>query len=248
MPKQEIFTIGHSTKSKEITGFLMIDKEGGITSHWVVEKLRQITKIKKIGHAGTLDPLATGLLIIGIGKEATKKLSNFLKLDKEYLAKIQLGAVSDTYDAEGEIKELPVAKHPTKEKIIRVLNEFVGETKQIPPSFSAKKIKGKKAYELARKGVKIKLKPVKVKIYKISLLKYTWPELTIEVSCSSGTYIRSLVHNIGEKLGCGGYLKELKRTRIGNLTVKEAKKLSEITPENIERNLKSLNIINGSKN
>ena len=136
------------------SGFILIDKEPGITSHDVVDKLREITKIKKIGHAGTLDPIATGLLILGVGKKATKKLSKLQKLDKEYVARIKLGAISDTFDKEGRIKEVKVEKIPTQKEIKKILKTFIGKINQTPPSFSAKKIKGKKACDLARKGIK----------------------------------------------------------------------------------------------
>jgi len=136
-------------------GFILINKPSGITSHDVVDELRKITKIKKIGHAGTLDPFATGLLILGIGREFTKKLSIFQKKDKEYVATLRLGAESDTFDRDGKIVEKPVEKIPEKEEIEKVLKSFLGEIEQIPPVFSAKKVRGRKLYELARKGIKV---------------------------------------------------------------------------------------------
>ena len=217
------------------SGFLLVDKPEGMTSHDVVDYLRRITKIKKIGHAGTLDPIATGLLILGIGREATKKLSEFQKLDKEYIAKIKLGVKSDTFDKEGKIEKVLFEKIPTREEVEEVLKSFCGEILQIPPPYSAKKIKGKKAYELARKGMEVKLSPVKVKIYQIEILNYSFPYLEIKVSCSSGTYIRSLANDIGEKLKTGGIIEKLKRTKIGNFSVKNALSLEEINPLNWER-------------
>lgn len=217
---------------KEISGFLLIDKPKGMTSHDVVDFLRKITKIKRIGHAGTLDPLATGLLIVGISRAATKKLSLFQKMEKEYEAKIRLGAVSDTFDAEGKITLFNVKEIPKRETIERVLKNFLGKIKQIPPPFSAKKIGGKKAYELARKGIFPKLKEIELEIYEIELVKYEWPILEIRIRCSSGTYVRTLAHEIGQKLGTGGYVEELRRTKIGEFSVEKAKKLSEISPEN----------------
>lgn len=213
-------------------GFILIDKESGITSHDVVDELRRITKIKKIGHAGTLDPMASGLLILAIGREKTRKLSQFLKLDKDYLAEIKLGAISSTFDKEGEIKPKKIKEIPSKEKIKKVIQGFLGEIKQVPPIFSAKKVHGKKLYELARKGIKIKPKPQKVKIYKIKILSYQWPTLKIKVRCSSGTYIRSLSNDIGKKLGCGGYLQNLRRIKIGDFSVKKAVKLEKLTADN----------------
>jgi tRNA pseudouridine55 synthase len=213
-------------------GFILIDKPKGMSSHDIVKQLRKVTKIKKIGHAGTLDPIATGLLILGIGRDATKKLDKFKNLDKEYIAKIKLGSLSETFDTEGKIEERKVEKIPSKGEIEEVLKEFVGKIKQVPPPFSAKKIKGKKAYELARKRLNVNLKPVEVEIKEIEILEYKWPYLKIKVRCSAGTYIRSLANDIGEKLNCGGLIEELRRTKIGNLSVERAKNISEINSKN----------------
>jgi len=142
------------------SGFVLIDKPKGLTSHDVVNNLRKITGVKKIGHAGTLDPFAEGLLILGVGREATKGLSRFLKSDKEYLAKIRLGAVSNTYDREGKIEVKERAKIPSRKEIEKALKGFIGRIQQVPPIFSAKKIKGRRSYKLARKGIKFTLKPV----------------------------------------------------------------------------------------
>jgi tRNA pseudouridine55 synthase len=213
-------------------GFILINKPSGITSHDVVDKLREITKIKKIGHAGTLDPFARGLLILGIGREFTKKLSIFQKKDKEYIATLRLGAESDTFDREGKIVEKKVEEIPERKEIEEVLKSFVGEIEQIPPVFSAKKIKGKKLYELARKGIKVEPKPQRVKIYEISILEYKFPYLKIKVNCSSGTYIRSLANDIGKKLGCGAYVEELTRTKIGEFSIEKAIALSKLNSKN----------------
>lgn len=217
------------------TGFILIDKPKGMTSHDVVDKLRKITGIRKIGHAGTLDPIATGLLILGIGREATKKLADFQKLKKEYVAKIRLGVISDTFDIEGKIEKRKNIKIPSEKEIKNVLIRFLGKIKQVPPKLSAKKIKGKKAYELARKGIEVKLKPVEVEIYKIEILNYSWPYLEIKVNCSSGTYIRTLANDIGEKLDCGGLVKELKRTKIEEFSVKNAVFLSRVNSKNWQK-------------
>jgi len=213
-------------------GFIFVNKPPGITSHDVVDKLREITGIKKIGHAGTLDPFAQGLLIVGIGREFTKKLSIFQNKDKEYVATLKLGAESDTFDRCGKIIERKVEKIPTKNAVEKILKSFLGEIEQIPPIFSAKKIKGKKLYELARKGIKIQPKPQKVKIYKISLLKYQFPYLKIKVKCTSGTYVRSLANDIGRKLGCGAYLEDLIRTKIGEISLEKAVELSKLNSQN----------------
>jgi tRNA pseudouridine55 synthase len=213
-------------------GFILINKPSGITSHDVVLKLRKITKIKKIGHAGTLDPLAKGLLILAIGREFTKKLSLFQKKDKEYLATIKLGGESDTFDREGKIIFKKKVKIPSEEEIKKVLESFLGEIEQIPPIFSAKKIKGKKLYQLARRGIKVSPKPQRVKIYQIKLLDYKFPLLKIKISCSAGTYIRSLGADLGKKLGCGGYLESLVRTKIGELSLRRAVSLAKINSSN----------------
>ena len=219
--------------------FLLINKPAGITSHDVVDRLRQITGIKRIGHAGTLDPLATGLLILGIGRESTKQLDRFLKLNKEYEAVLQLGAVSDTYDKTGEIQIVGNKKQLAVKDIKLALKKFKGEQRQIPPIYSAKKIKGRKAYELARKGEKVELQAWRIIIYKIKLKKW-WKQknqVKILVKCSSGTYIRSLGYDIGQELGVGAYLEELTRTKIGKFRLKKAVDLESLDNKNWKRYL-----------
>ncbi|MFC1802038.1 tRNA pseudouridine(55) synthase TruB [Patescibacteria group bacterium] len=212
----------------ENTGFILINKPSGITSHDVIYKLRKITSIKKIGHSGTLDPFATGLLIVGVGRQSTKQLDKFLKQDKEYITKIKLGSISDTFDKTGQITKVENSQKPTQDEVLKVLKKYIGEINQTPPIFSAKKIKGKKMYELARKGIKIEMKPCLIIIYEIELLSYKYPYLEIKVSCSSGTYIRSLGNDIGKDLNCGGYLEELHRTKIGEYSVENSNKLENI--------------------
>lgn len=191
-------------------------KPKGITSHDVVEKVRKLSKERRVGHGGTLDPFASGILVVAVGREYTKELGNILKnTDKVYRATIRLGARSSTDDPEGEIIENSSVKTPPRKEVASVLKQFEGEIDQLPPAFSAVKIRGKKAYELARKGITPQLRPRKVQIKNISLLHYRWPLLDIEATVSSGTYIRSLARDIGEKLGVGGYAKELERTRVG---------------------------------
>ena len=167
------------------SGIINTYKPSGPTSHDMVDEIRKITKIKKVGHAGTLDPFAQGILIILVGK-ATKLQSKFMNLDKTYIATLKLGEVSDTYDLTGKKTKI-TEKTISKSKIQNILKEFIGEIKQIPPIYSAIKIKGKKAYQLARKGEKPKLKARKIKIYDIKLLNYKWPEVKIEVKCNKGT-------------------------------------------------------------
>ena len=211
-------------------GIILVDKPVGISSFGVVAKVRGYLRAKcgrkvKVGHTGTLDPFATGLLILLSGK-MTKKSGEFLKLDKEYVADLKLGFTSSTGDPEGEIVEVD-GRIPDKNEIERVLNEFIGEIEQTPPKYSAIKINGQRAYKLARKGVDFEVPTRKVKIYGIEILKYDYPELTIRCRVSSGTYIRTLAEDIGAKLGTGAYLTALRRTRIGDYNVGDAKTLDD---------------------
>jgi tRNA pseudouridine55 synthase len=214
--------------------FLLIDKNKGSTSHDVVDKVREITGVRKVGHAGTLDPNATGLLIVGVGRESTKELGNLAKdTKKTYEAEIVLGEERDTDDLEGVV----IARTkdfipPGVKEVKNLLKKFEGEKIQKPPSYSAIKVKGERAYELARKGKEVKLKPRQVYIYSIKLEKYTYPCLEITATVSSGTYIRALARDIGLMLGCGGYLRNLRRTEIGSYYVRNAIKVESITKEN----------------
>lgn len=207
---------------------LIVNKPRGMTSHDVVDRIRKKTGIKKVGHAGTLDPLAEGILIVLVGKEATKRQKEFLKMEKEYVATIRLGATSATDDAEGDIETTAYGIRPTAEKIRKHIADFIGEIEQVPPAYSAVKILGKRAYELARRGKMPYLKPRKITIKEIELVSYRWPRAKIHVVCSSGTYVRSIARDIGEALGCGAYLTALTRTRSGAFTLKDAVSLSAI--------------------
>ena len=224
-------------KEKDDFGFILIDKISGPSSHDIIYQLRRISSIRKIGHAGTLDPIASGLMIVAIGREATKRISNFVKLDKLYTADIVLGKETDTYDREGQIlKEYQgrkIKKKEIKEEIIKLEQSL----EQIPPMYSAKKIKGKKLYELARKNIEVEREPQKIKIYKIAMKKYSWPHLRLEIHCSSGTYVRSIVNDLGKSLHCGAYLKELKRKKIGDYHIKNAKKIKKINKRNWKKHL-----------
>jgi len=250
--------------------YKFINKPKDWTSHDVVAYIRNrirksglsenpnIKKIK-VGHAGTLDPFATGLLIVGIGREATKRLDEFKTMPKTYIATIKLGATSDTQDSTGKItthdphnttlsSSPPIrgSRHevtrgsdspPSLKRIKTVLQNFVGKQEQIPPMYSAKKVGGKKLYDLARQGIEIERQPNEIEIYDIKLLQYTpsplqgegWGEVTIEVDCSVGTYVRTLAHDIGQKLGCGAYCDELRRIKIGEYDVEQA-----VSPEDVD--------------
>lgn len=206
---------------------LLINKPYRWTSFYVIRQLRKICNIKKIGHSGTLDPLATGLLVLCTGK-FTKKLNEFIGLDKEYIAEITLGATTPTYDLESEPQNFKSYNHINPSEIEKVLNTFVGNIQQLPPIHSAIKKDGKPLYESARKGIEVEVEPRNVRIYSIKILEITLPKIKIEVHCSSGTYIRSLAFDIGEKLEVGGYLSNLKRTKIGNFSIENAWNMNEL--------------------
>jgi tRNA pseudouridine55 synthase len=215
--------------------FIYINKPKDWTSHDVVHFLRKKIKAMgpenksvKVGHAGTLDPFATGLLIVGIGRDSTKKLDEFKKLPKTYVATLRLGATSDTHDITGAIHDAENPVPPAPGRIAEVLKSFLGKQLQTPPMFSAKKIGGKKLYELARKGITIERQPAEVEIYRINLLEYSWPFLKIEIQCSAGTYIRSLAYDIGQKLGTGAFCAQLERTAIGPYLSAQAKNPEEV--------------------
>ncbi len=207
---------------------LLVDKPKGMTSHDVVDVVRKATGEKRVGHAGTLDPNATGLLIVGVGREETRKLEDLTKNTKKtYIADIFLGEEKDTDDSEGKTVSESKVK-PSLEKVESAVNGFVGEQEQTPPAYSAIKLGGKKAYELARKGEIVKIKPRGITIYRADILEYEYPILKVEFEVSAGTYIRSIAHDIGRKLKTFGFLKELRRTRIGEFSVEAAKSLEEI--------------------
>ena len=209
---------------------VLIDKPAGMSSFGVVARVRRKLSLEagkkvKVGHTGTLDPFATGLLILLTGK-GTKRSNEFLKLDKEYEATICLGKVSNTGDIEGEITERAVEKVPEFAEVEKAVKEFEGEIIQKVPQFSAVKINGERAYKLARKGVEVEMPKRQVTVYSIEILRYEWPELEIRCKVSSGTYIRALGEDIGERLGVGGYLTSLRRTQVGKYRVEEAQPIS----------------------
>jgi len=219
-------------------GFLLIDKVQGEASFDGVKALRKLLNERRIGFAGTLDPLATGLMIYAIG-EATKLLTYLEKSDKVYETAVHLGAVSSTYDAVGEIQTNAGSPQPTRKQIEKILEDyFTGEIDQTPPVFSAVKIQGKPAYKYARKGEEIEMKSRKVSIFEIEILSFVWPILKLRVHCSSGTYIRSLAHDLGKMLGCGGYVEELRRVKIGHRNVKDAVLMATLDPANIVKFMK----------
>ena len=206
---------------------LLINKPLHWTSFQLVNKLRWLIKRKlgikkiKVGHSGTLDPLASGLMIICTGKK-TKEISQHQATEKEYIATLKLGATTPSYDGETEETYFYPTKHISKELIISVCNRFIGEIEQLPPIFSAIKVKGKKLYESARKGNKVEIKPRIIRINEIEIISMDLPYIKLRVSCSKGTYIRSLAHDLGKAMNTGAWLCELQRTKIGSETIKNA--------------------------
>jgi tRNA pseudouridine 55 synthase len=210
-----------------VDGILVVDKPQGCTSHDVVDFIRRRFDIKKAGHAGTLDPMATGVLVILIGKY-TKSSNSFLGADKEYDATLTLGATSDTGDAWGKIEKSIDPAMPGNKEIEDAFGKFLGPIEQVPPAYSAVKFKGKKLYELARRGIEVKMEPRKVIIKELKINKIEGQEISFSATCSKGTYIRQLCIDIGSSLGCGAYLSRLRRVRSGEFTVKEAATLEEL--------------------
>ena len=211
-----------------MNGLLLIDKPKGMTSHDVINILRRKLNIKKIGHAGTLDPEATGLLLVLISRAATKRASSFAGLDKTYKVRLTLGVKTDTADHTGKIiSKKKVAGFP-KKQIDEAFERFKGETLQVPPMLSAKKVGGKKLYELARKGISIKRKPSKINIYKIDITRIELPDIHFNIRCSKGTYVRTLCEDIGDMLGCGAHMNGLRRLGVGDYSVKETIEVENI--------------------
>lgn len=213
-------------------GFLLIDKPPGMTSHDVVATVRRRWRVRKAGHAGTLDPLATGLLIVGVGS-STRSLRMLARLPKTYEAEITLGATSETDDAEGTIRtpdDRQQTAEPTVSDVERALKEFVGTMEQVPPAYSAVKVRGVPAYRRARRGERVTLQPRQVTVYEADVLAYRYPLLHVCWTVSAGTYVRALARDLGQALGTGAYLSALRRTAIGHFLVTEAHALSSITP------------------
>jgi tRNA pseudouridine55 synthase len=227
--------------------FYLIDKPVGPTSHDIVDQVRRLTGEQRVGHAGTLDPFASGLLIVAVGRESTKDLNKFIGLDKEYEATFVLGAESDTDDVTGKITPIPLPQDLTEKKIKTTMKNFIGEIKQTPPAYSAVKIGGKKMYEAARAGQPLEAKARAVTIYEYEIIdvgarhgalqhssEFEPFEIRVRIRCSSGTYIRALARDLGRALETGGYVSELRRTAIGQYKIKSATVLPNIKPLNLE--------------
>lgn len=209
---------------------LLINKPIEWTSFDAVRKIRNLIRVKKVGHAGTLDPLATGLLIICTGK-FTKKINEYMAQEKEYTGAFTLGATTPTYDLESEPQNFKDYSFLTPEKIKAATKEFTGEIMQVPPAHSAIKVDGKRVYESARRGVEVKLEPRKLFIKEFEITDIKMPVIYFRVVCSTGTYIRSLANDFGEKLGCGAHLSSLRRTRIGEFELENAMSIEEFENE-----------------
>ena len=221
--------------SQQKQDIILIDKPAGLSSFGVVARVRRRLSMEagkkvKVGHTGTLDPFATGLLIL-LANKATKLSNQFLKLDKWYEATIWLGKTSTTGDPEGEITDQHVEVIPTAEEVKTVVSEFVGKITQTVPVFSAVKINGQRAYQLARRGEDVVMPTRQIEIYSLEILSYNYPELVIRTHVSSGTYIRTLGEDIGKALGVGAYLTALRRTQVGDYQIKNAIKLSDFMGE-----------------
>ena len=209
-------------------GILLVDKPSGITSHDIVDRLRRKLKMKKIGHAGTLDPLATGLMIMLIGK-ATKVSQFLISLDKAYEGTFKLGVETDSQDSDGEVVETKDLPENLSEEIIGdAMKEFLGDQYQTPPMFSAKKINGVPLYKMARKGKTVEREPRVIRINELSLQGWDSPEGTFFMDCSKGTYVRTVFHDLGQKLDCGGHLTSLRRTKINDFSIEGVPTLEEI--------------------
>ena len=209
------------------SGILLVDKPQGITSHDVVARMRRVFQMKRIGHAGTLDPMATGLLLILVGK-ATKASQYLMSLDKEYIGTIKLGEATDSQDADGEILVTKPVPDLKETDVASAMQKFLGDQYQTPPMFSAKKINGQKLYNLARKGKEVEREPRFIHISRYEITKFALPEISFIVRSSKGAYIRTLAHDLGELLGCGGHLSALRRTAVGQFRVEASSTIEAI--------------------
>lgn len=212
---------------KLVEGVLLVDKPTGMTSHDVVYRLRRKFQIQRIGHAGTLDPMATGVLVMLIGK-ATKISQYLISVDKVYEGEITLGVNTNSQDAEGEVMETRPVPPLTREQVTAMMLTFLGDQYQKPPMFSAVKIGGVPLYKLARKGEEIEREPRFVRIAAFEMLSFESPKITFRLACTKGTYVRTVAYDLGEKLGCGGHLSSLRRTGSGKFTIEQCLPLAEI--------------------
>lgn len=207
-------------------GILIIDKPSGITSHDVVTFVRRKLNIKRVGHAGTLDPLATGVLVVLVG-QATKLFNQFVSFDKAYLATLKLGTTTTTADIEGKLIAEQSCQHINPEQIEKAFSQFVGVLDQLPPMVSAVKVKGQRLYKLARSGIQVQREPRRVRVDRLEIQEVVLPYVKFYLECSKGTYVRTLAEDIGETLGCGACISQIQRTRVGPFFIHEAISLEE---------------------
>jgi len=216
-----------------LNGILVIDKPSDITSHDVVDIVRKKFKMKQVGHAGTLDPLATGVLVILLG-QATKLFNKFSAFDKAYVATIKFGITTDTADIRGKIIDQKPYDFIIEKEVKDVFKTFLGEIDQVPPMVSALKHKGKRLYQLARKGVEVAREPRRVKIYKLDLLNFALPEVKFLLECSKGTYVRKIAEDVGSRLGCGGCISQIHRIQVGPFHIDHAIKIEDFSEKDIQ--------------
>lgn len=220
-----------------MTGLLLVDKPAGMTSHDVVDHLRRATGIRRIGHTGTLDPNATGLLVLCIDK-ATRLSEHLTGLDKVYEGTMRLGLTTSSYDLDGEILEERPVPDLTLEMLQEKCNKYIGDIEQLPPMVSAVKVGGERLYKLARKGATVERQPRAVTVYDFTVLSYEAPDARVRVACTSGTYVRALCHDVGQDIGCGAVLADLRRTKVGDFELANARPVAEFTtPESVAEHL-----------
>jgi tRNA pseudouridine55 synthase len=225
-----------------LQGVINLNKPPGISSARAVDKVkRRLPRGAKIGHAGTLDPFATGVLLLLIGK-ATKLCERLMDQPKQYRATVKLGATTPTDDPESEESAVLGAVPPTPAELDAALKKFVGDILQTPPAYSAMKVGGRRAYDLARRGGDVKLKPRPVKVYTLELIEYQWPYVKLKIDCGRGTYIRAIARDLGQALSCGGHLTELTRTKVGPFSLDSAKTLEELEQGPIESQIQSIDL------
>lgn len=212
---------------KELEGVLLVDKPTDHTSHDVIARLRGILKMRRIGHAGTLDPMATGVLVVLLGK-ATKASQYLMSLDKEYTGTIKLGSVTNTQDAEGEVLESRPVPSLTEAEVKATMATFVGDQYQLPPMFSAIKIDGVPLYKQARKGEEVEREPRFIRVSSFDMTRFASPEIDFVLRCTKGTYVRTVAHDLGQKIGCGAHLSSLRRTATGKFTISQCLTIEQI--------------------
>jgi tRNA pseudouridine55 synthase len=217
-------------------GLLNIDKPAGLTSRDAVNRVQRLVRPHKVGHAGTLDPLATGVLVVAVG-QATRLIEYVQRMRKTYQAVFQLGRTSDTEDVEGAVVELPGALTPTRRELESAIPKFIGTIVQRPPAYSALKVAGRRAYQLARKGEAVELAPRPVEVFSIEIVRYAYPELELIIECGSGTFVRSLGRDLAEELGTGAIMSALRRLAVGPFRAEEGLVLDQVSRETIEKRL-----------